>query len=139
MPHLFFLGGFAAVGFLALGFSPEILAAPQGAEDFARTPMADVPLAADPAFAADGDALLDWLIQQRSGGSPYRHLYPIRRERDWQAHGGLDASTAAGQSYVVVRLTVICSGMPIPLPPPSTGQGPAGRSIACPKSRCARR
>ena len=82
--------------FLAWGFFPEILAAPPGAEDFVRAPIADAllaadprmkkafeaKLAADPAFAADGDARLDWLMQQRFDRSPYHHLYPIRRERD---------------------------------------------------------
>lgn len=81
--------------FLTWGFFPEILAAPSGAEDFVRAPIADALLtadpqikaefeaeiAADPAFAADGDARLDWLWKRLPGGSPYHHLYPVRREK----------------------------------------------------------
>ena len=37
-------------------------------------------LAADPAFAADPDARLDWLTNRLPDRSPFRHLYPIRRE-----------------------------------------------------------
>jgi murein tripeptide amidase MpaA len=80
--------------FLAWGFFPEILAAPPGAEDFVRAPLADAliardpviaaafkaKLAADPVFAADADARLDWLYEQLPDGSPYHLLYPIRRE-----------------------------------------------------------
>ncbi|SER20790.1 M14 family metallopeptidase [Sphingobium sp. YR768] len=82
--------------FLAWGFFPEILAAPPGAEDFVRAPIAEALLAADPqmrqefeaklaadaAFAADGDARLDWLSARLSDHSPYHHVYLIRRERD---------------------------------------------------------
>ena len=81
--------------FLAWGFFPEILAAPSGAEDFVRAPIAEAllaadaqlraefeaKLAADAAFAADGDARLDWLSARLPDRSPYHHLYPVLRER----------------------------------------------------------
>jgi murein tripeptide amidase MpaA len=81
--------------FLAWGFFPEILAAPSGAEDFVRAPMAEALLAADPAiraqfeaklasdpaFAANADARLDWLYDRLPDRSPYHHIYPIVRER----------------------------------------------------------
>ncbi|SEJ02450.1 Zinc carboxypeptidase [Sphingobium sp. AP50] len=80
--------------FLAWGFFPEILAAPSGAEDFVRAPIAEALLAADPqlrqefgaklaadaAFAADGDARLDWLSARLPDRGPYHHIYPVRRE-----------------------------------------------------------
>lgn len=80
--------------FLAWGFFPEILAAPSGAEDFVRAPIAEALLAADPqlraefeaklaadaTFAADGDARLDWLSARLPDRSPYHHLYPVLRE-----------------------------------------------------------
>lgn len=80
--------------FLAWGFFPEILAAPSGAEDFVRAPIAEAllaadaqlraefeaKLAADAIFAADGDARLDWLSARLPDRSPYHHLYPVLRE-----------------------------------------------------------
>jgi hypothetical protein len=80
--------------FLAWGFFPEILAAPSGAEDFVRAPIAEAllaadaqlraefeaKLAADAAFAVDGDARLDWLSARLPDRSPYHHLYPVLRE-----------------------------------------------------------
>ncbi|WHO40457.1 M14 family metallopeptidase [Sphingobium sp. AP49] len=81
--------------FLAWGFFPEILAAPSGAEDFVRAPMVEAllergaevraafqaKLAADPDFAADADARLDWLYGQLPDRSPHHLIYPVRRER----------------------------------------------------------
>jgi hypothetical protein len=80
--------------FLAWGFFPEILATPPGAEDFVRAPLAEAALAndpklqtafeqklaAEPAFAADPDARLNWLFDQLPGRSPYYLTYPILRE-----------------------------------------------------------
>ena len=82
--------------FLAWGFFPEILAAPPGAEDFVRAPIADAllagdsqiraefegKLAADATFAADSSARLDWLTERLPDRSAYYHIYPIRRERN---------------------------------------------------------
>lgn len=81
--------------FLAWGFFPEILAARSGAEDFVRVPLVEAllgadaqvraafeaKLASDAAFAADGDARLDWLYARLPDRSPYFHIYPVRRER----------------------------------------------------------
>ncbi|MAN12943.1 MAG: carboxypeptidase, partial [Sphingobium sp.] len=80
--------------FLAWGFFPEMLSPSPGAEDFVRAPLAEAllardasvrqafeaRLAADPAFAADPDARLDWLTDRLPDCSPFHHLYPIRRE-----------------------------------------------------------
>lgn len=80
--------------FLAWGFFPEMLSPSPGTEDFVRAPLAEAllardasvrqafeaKLAADPAFAADPDARLDWLTDRLPDRSPFHHLYPIRRE-----------------------------------------------------------
>ena len=80
--------------FLAWGFFPEMLSPSPGAEDFVRAPLAEAllardasvrqafeaRLAADPAFAADPDARLDWLTDRLPDRSPFHYLYPIRRE-----------------------------------------------------------
>ncbi len=80
--------------FLAWGFFPEILSPPPGAEDFVRAPLAEALLAADPAlrqrfeqklaaepdFAADGDARLDWLESHLPDRNRFHHLSPVRRE-----------------------------------------------------------
>jgi hypothetical protein len=80
--------------FLAWGFFPENLATPPGAEDFVRAPLVEAALAGDPklrtafeqklaaepAFAADPKARLDWLFDQLPGRSPYYLTYPILRE-----------------------------------------------------------
>jgi hypothetical protein len=76
--------------FLAWGLFPEMLAAPPGAEDFVRAPLAEAllagndgvrrafeaKLAADPAFGADARARLDWLADR----GPDHAVYPVRRE-----------------------------------------------------------
>lgn len=80
--------------FLAWGFFPEMLSPSPGAEDFVRAPLAEAllvrdalvrqafeaRLAADPGFAADPDARLDWLTDRLPDRSPFHYLYPIRRE-----------------------------------------------------------
>ena len=80
--------------FLAWGFFPEILAGASGAEDFVQAPIAEALLKADPqiraafeaklaadaAFAADGDRRLEWLSARLPDRSPYHHVYPVRRE-----------------------------------------------------------
>jgi hypothetical protein len=80
--------------FLAWGFFPEVLSAPPGAEDFVMAPLADALLAGDakvnaefqakvaaePSFAADGDARLDWLADRLPGSEAVHAVYPIQRE-----------------------------------------------------------
>ncbi|MEG3173286.1 M14 family metallopeptidase [Sphingomonas sp. ZB1N12] len=80
--------------FLAWGFFPEMLSAPPGAEDFVMAPLADALLATDakvnaqfqakvaaePSFAADGDARLDWLADRLPGREAVYAVYPIQRE-----------------------------------------------------------
>jgi len=79
--------------FLAWGFFPELLHRPPGAEAFVLAPLADAMLArdagvraafearvaADPGFAADPVARLDWFVERLPGGERDR-AYPIRRE-----------------------------------------------------------
>jgi murein tripeptide amidase MpaA len=80
--------------FLAWGFFPEMLSAPPGAEDFVMAPLADALLAsnaevkaefqakvaAEPGFAADGEARLDWLADRLPGREAVHAVYPIQRE-----------------------------------------------------------
>ena len=80
--------------FLAWGFFPEMLSSSPGAEDFVQAPMAEALLATDaavraaferkladdPAFRADADARLSWLIARLPDRSPFHHVYPIRRQ-----------------------------------------------------------
>jgi murein tripeptide amidase MpaA len=80
--------------FLALGFFPEMLSAQPRAEDFVMAPLADALLArdakvnaefqgkvaAEPSFAADGDARLDWLADRLPGREAVHAVYPIQRE-----------------------------------------------------------
>ena len=80
--------------FLAWGFFPEMLSPPPGAEDFVLAPLAETLLAqdsglraafeakvtAEPAFAADPDARLKWLVKRLPNRSSFHFTYPIRRE-----------------------------------------------------------
>ena len=80
--------------FLAWGFFPEMLAAAPGAEDFVSAPLGEAllgrdpdlrarfeaKLAADRAFAADGDARLAWLMDHAPDRDALHLTYPIRRE-----------------------------------------------------------
>ncbi|WP_200885046.1 M14 family metallopeptidase [Croceibacterium mercuriale] len=80
--------------FLAWGFFPQLLTPPKTSEDFVLAPLADRllerdpglraaferRLAADPAFAADGDARLHWIMDNGPHADPWHHLYPVRRE-----------------------------------------------------------
>ena len=79
---------------LAWGFFPEMLAPAPGTEDFVRAPLGEAllaadgavrtafaaRLAADPAFAADPDARLKWLVDRLPARNGLPLLYPIRRE-----------------------------------------------------------
>jgi murein tripeptide amidase MpaA len=79
---------------LASGFFPEMLSSPPGAEPFVLARLVDqllvhdssvkaafeAKLAADPAFAADGEARMTWLTDRLPDRSPYNLVYPIRRE-----------------------------------------------------------
>ncbi|HEX8486548.1 MAG TPA: M14 family metallopeptidase [Sphingomonas sp.] len=80
--------------FVAWGFFPEILSPAPGAEDFVRAPLAeallaqdsairvvfDAKLAAEPSFAVEPDARLNWLMERLPDRSRYYLTYPIRRE-----------------------------------------------------------
>ncbi|WP_347304553.1 M14 family metallopeptidase (plasmid) [Croceibacterium sp. TMG7-5b_MA50] len=80
--------------FLAWGFFPQLLPAPSSSEDFMLAPLADLLLerdshlraafnrkvATEPAFAADGNARLHWIMDNGPHADPWHHLYPVRRE-----------------------------------------------------------
>ncbi len=80
---------------LGWGFFPEMLASPPGTEDFVRAPLGEAllaadstirsaftaRLAADPAFAADLQARLAWLMDRLPDHQTTKALYPVRRER----------------------------------------------------------
>ncbi|MDG6080179.1 carboxypeptidase [Erythrobacter litoralis] len=82
--------------FLAWGFFPELLAPPPDTDDFVLAGLGEyvlendrairdrfeAKLRADPAFAADPDARLDWLYAQAGPGHPFPLRYPIAREID---------------------------------------------------------
>ncbi|MBB4858703.1 murein tripeptide amidase MpaA [Novosphingobium chloroacetimidivorans] len=82
--------------FLAWGFFPELLSAPSSAEDFVRAPTADAllasdgairsafeaKLAAEPAFEADAQARLAWLLAHVPGDQGHAATYPILRETE---------------------------------------------------------
>lgn len=80
--------------FLGWGFFPEMLSRPAGAEAFVLAPMVDAllagnadvkaafeaKLAAEPEFAGDGQARLEWLTAHLPERDPYALIYPVRRE-----------------------------------------------------------
>jgi hypothetical protein len=77
-----------------LGFFPEILQRTEYIDDYVIAPLADrmlqanpdlarefnVKLAADPAFAADGDARLAWFYERTPFFDPNYAIYPVGRE-----------------------------------------------------------
>ena len=79
---------------LAWGFFPAMLSAPSRAEDFVRAPLAEAllvrddtvrrafeaKLAADPVFAKDAGARLDWLEDRLPERGAIPSIYPVRRE-----------------------------------------------------------
>jgi murein tripeptide amidase MpaA len=81
--------------FLASGFFPEMLSPPPGTEDFVGAPLADAllardaatkaafqaRLASDPAFAADPDRRLAWLMKRLPDRASFYLTYPVLRER----------------------------------------------------------
>jgi murein tripeptide amidase MpaA len=80
--------------FLAWGFFPELLSAPSAAEDFVRAPVAEAllasdkairtafeaKLAAEPAFKADAQGRLAWLLAQVPDDQGQHVIHPILRE-----------------------------------------------------------
>lgn len=81
--------------FLAWGFFPEMLAPQPGSEDFVQAAQVDAlltrdravaaafaaKLAADPNFADDAEARLQWLLARLPQRDRLHMIYPIRRER----------------------------------------------------------
>ncbi|WP_260929721.1 M14 family metallopeptidase [Novosphingobium sp. 9] len=80
--------------FLAWGLFPEVLASPAGTEDFVMAPVLERllatqdhvrtvferKLAAEPAFAADPDARMSWLVERLLPPDPFSGIYPVQRE-----------------------------------------------------------